>query len=324
MMRQPPTEDVDSSDRGRRPWLHQMVWAEVAAELRSLRARGFAELLTEDSVRFCAARTLVEAGVDVAELRVEAPHPVLKGSRIDLLIGRGQPAALIEFKYPREPNPANAAWTMTLGEVLKDFYRLATYPGPVGRVFVYVESDHLRRYMTRAAVRHGIGLHGDTVTLRSAEIARLPATASGIIGRELATHQVTAQRIALLPVDDTLRIAVYQVEPANRLADVRGVIAAEPALTSRVTRDGARREILDAIRAVLVRSGGDTFTPAEIVTEMARRGTGYAESTIRTMITAHLCRNAPDNAAVTYDDLERVDRGRYRPAAAVGQGSTAR
>jgi hypothetical protein len=45
---------------------------------------------------------------------------------------------------------------------------------------------------------------------------------------------------------------------------------------------------------------------------MTLRRTGYAESTIRTMITAHLCWNAPDNAGTTYDDLERVDRGRYR------------
>jgi hypothetical protein len=45
---------------------------------------------------------------------------------------------------------------------------------------------------------------------------------------------------------------------------------------------------------------------------MTLRGTGYAGSTIRTMITAHLCWNAPDNAGTTYDDLERIDRGRYR------------
>jgi hypothetical protein len=79
-----------------------------------------------------------------------------------------------------------------------------------------------------------------------------------------------------------------------------------------LVRDGARREILEAIHAVLIRSGGDTFTPAEIVAEMTRRRTGYAESTIRTMITGHLCWNAPDNAGTTYDDLERIDRGRYR------------
>jgi len=81
---------------------------------------------------------------------------------------------------------------------------------------------------------------------------------------------------------------------------------------TRAPREGARREILDAIRVVLTRSGRDTFTPVEIVTEMTRRGSGYAESTIRTMITGHLCWNAPDNAGTTYEDLERIDRCRYR------------
>ena len=42
---------------------------------------------------------------------------------------------------------------------------------------------------------------------------------------------------------------------------------------------------------------------------MARRGSGYPASTIRTMVTAHMCHNAPDNAVTTYDDLERVERG---------------
>ena len=78
------------------------------------------------------------------------------------------------------------------------------------------------------------------------------------------------------------------------------------------TRDGVRREILEAICALLARSSGDTFTPAQVVAEMAHRGTGYAESTIRTMVTSHMCCNAPDNAATTYDDLERANRGVYR------------
>lgn len=105
---------------------------------------------------------------------------------------------------------------------------------------------------------------------------------------------------------------IYHVSPLDQRVDDRDVIATEQPPLSRPARDGARREILDAIRAVLTRSGPDTLTPAEIVTEMTRRNTGYAESTIRTMITGHLCRNAPDNAATTYDDLERVSHGRYR------------
>ncbi|MGM1064819.1 DUF7669 domain-containing protein [Saccharothrix sp. Mg75] len=62
---------------------------------------------------------------------------------------------------------------------------------------------------------------------------------------------------------------------------------------------------------MLTRSGASTFTLAEVVAEMARRGTGYAEGTLRTMVTSHLCHNATDHA--TYDDLERVHRGIYRP-----------
>lgn len=45
---------------------------------------------------------------------------------------------------------------------------------------------------------------------------------------------------------------------------------------------------------------------------MRQRGTGYAESTIRTMVTGHMCANAPENAGTTYDDLERIERGVYR------------
>lgn len=296
--------DEDSSGSGIRPWLAPVVWAQVVAELRGHRERGFGALLTNDAVRFCVARALADAGVDASWLRVEVPHPVLKGARVNLAVGGDRPLAVIELQYPREPNPANAAWTMTLGEVLKDFYRLAAYPGVADRVFVYVETDHLRRYMLGVTARHGVNLDVDTVHLRPAEIAALPTTATGIIGPQLVGHSVTAQRFAVLPIDDTLRLAVYHVNP---LAQPES----RPALAL-ATRDGARREILDAVRAVLTRSGGETFAPTEIIAEMTRRGTGYAESTIRTMITAHLCRNAPDNAATTYDDLERTDRGRYR------------
>lgn len=77
-------------------------------------------------------------------------------------------------------------------------------------------------------------------------------------------------------------------------------------------RTGVRQEILEAAQAVLTRSGGMTFTVPEIIAEMARRRTSYAESIIRMMITGHLCRNAPDNAGTTYDDFERVGRGTYR------------
>lgn len=53
----------------------------------------------------------------------------------------------------------------------------------------------------------------DQVVLRPADAARLPTTASQIIGTELAAHHVQARRTSLLNVDDGLRLAVCQVDP---------------------------------------------------------------------------------------------------------------
>lgn len=300
------------------------VWEAVAAELRAHRHNGLGPLLTEDTVRFASARALVDAGVAPAALRAEWPHPALRGSRIDLVVD-DHPPVVIEFKFPREPNEKNAAWTMALGEVLKDFYRLAAFPGVAKRLFVYVETARLRRYMTGAARRYGMTIEGERISLRPADTAKLPTTAAQIIGAELAAHHVQAWRDVLIEVDGELRMAVYEVDPlgappgpasASLAADdasgdpMPGLV--QPHAMSAGSREGVRQEILMAIHALLTRSGGATFTPAQVLSEMKDRGTRYADTTIRTMVTGHMCRNAPDNAARTYDDLERVDRGLYR------------
>jgi hypothetical protein len=75
---------------------------------------------------------------------------------------------------------------------------------------------------------------------------------------------------------------------------------------------GAREEILDALPSVRARVGSDVFSPADVVAEMLRRGSSYSESTIRTHVTARMCREAPVNHGVVYADLERVARGQYR------------
>ncbi|HEX7303810.1 DUF7669 domain-containing protein [Lentzea sp.] len=298
------------------PWLSGAVWASVAAELRGHLETGLRRVLTEDVVRFATAKALVAAGVDAAEARFEAPHPALKGARVDLAVGWPEPAALIELKFPREPHATNAPRTMVLGNLLKDFYRLAACSGEVDRIFVYVENDVLRRYAAGTARRHGLRLDTDTVTLAPAAIAGLPATALQSIGTDLARHHVTASRLAVIPIDDELRLDVYLVDPLTHTPEpVRTPSPRTPSPRTpspRMPRNGARQEILDAARAVLTRSGATTFTLAEVLTEMARRDTRYKEQTIRTMVTSHLCRNAPDHAATTYDDFERVGRGVYR------------
>lgn len=197
-------------------WTTVAIWQAVASELRVHRSRGLGALLTEDTVRFAAIRAIVEAGGAAADLRVEAAHPSVKGARIDLTAGGNPPTVVIEFKYPREPREKNAAWTMVRGEVLKDFYRLAAYPGDVDRLFVYAESSRLRRYMTRATTKDGLDIHSPTVTILPSQAARLPSTALQIIGTELSASHVTAHRLAEVGVDDDLKLLVFRVDGLER------------------------------------------------------------------------------------------------------------
>jgi hypothetical protein len=81
--------------------------------------------------------------------------------------------------------------------------------------------------------------------------------------------------------------------------------------TSRLA-DSARKEILVAAHRLASRSSDGSFTLMEILTELRRTGTQYTESTIRTHVTSRMCADSPDHHGTTYDDLERMDRGRYR------------
>lgn len=301
------------------PWRAATVWEAVAAELRGYHRAGLARLLTEDVVRFATARALVAAGADPAGLRVEWPHPALSGARVDLVAGGEPPAVLLEFKFPREPSAANGPRTMLLGQVLKDLYRLAAYPGDADRLFVYLQTDGLRAYMAGAARKYHLDLDRDRVELAPADVATLPPTATQIIGPELAAHTVSAERIALVTIDELLRLAVYAVDPiapARRPAPAATEARAAPADDHRQAEahTNARREILAAVHAILTRTGGDTVTLTDILGEMARRNTRYAESTIRTMVTSHMCVNARYRTESSHSDLHRVDRATYRLA----------
>ncbi|HEX8864169.1 MAG TPA: hypothetical protein VF821_00805, partial [Lentzea sp.] len=122
--------------------------------------------------------------------------------------------------------------------------------------------------------------------------------------------------------------------PYSEVVDSRGhtrsfrhlsiVVAGAPRLASQVVEDvsaaevpreaggKAREQVLAAARFLASRSPDGTFTPAEVVAEVRRRGGRLADSTVRTHVVSVMCVNAPDNHAITFADLERVDRGRYR------------
>ena len=82
----------------------------------------------------------------------------------------------------------------------------------------------------------------------------------------------------------------------------------------------ARDDILAALPKICARSIDGTFTPQDVIDELARRGSSYAPATIRTHIVSRMCANAPDNHGTVYDDLERVAEGRYRMVRRSGPG----
>jgi hypothetical protein len=74
----------------------------------------------------------------------------------------------------------------------------------------------------------------------------------------------------------------------------------------------ARDDVLRAARELAANSADGSFTVDEVVELARRHGSTAKESTIRTHVTSRMCADAPDNHAVTYPDLVRIDRGRYR------------
>ena len=73
-----------------------------------------------------------------------------------------------------------------------------------------------------------------------------------------------------------------------------------------------RDEILAVARKLSRDRPDGTFTAQEIVTAMRERGTRHLDTTIRRHVATQMCRNAVGDSAGKYNDLERVERGRFR------------
>src|SRR6266496_6290847 len=71
--------------------------------------------------------TLIEHGVSAGDLMVEYQPVELVGGKLDLVVDPPD-GAVIEFKYPRDSRTGFSPDTMTLGELLRDFRRVASVP----------------------------------------------------------------------------------------------------------------------------------------------------------------------------------------------------
>ena len=73
-----------------------------------------------------------------------------------------------------------------------------------------------------------------------------------------------------------------------------------------------REEIMISVKQIIEAKGVNEFSIIEVIRHMNNNGTHFRESTIRTHITSRLCKNAPDNHMVTYNDFERIEKGLYK------------
>ncbi|MGN6243871.1 MAG: DUF7669 domain-containing protein [Motilibacteraceae bacterium] len=328
------------------------VWSTTAARMAAHRAAGRTHLLTEDVLRFEAVQALGECGVPAGRLAIEVSDRSLLRGKLDLVLD--PPAGtVVEFKFPRDSVTSSSADTMTLGEMLRDFFRVAGTDAQ-DRWVVQLVNERLGGYLRSAHARAGLGWVDSAdarLELSPAAVQALPQTARTAVGPVALAGGVSATCMLAEPVGDKLVLLAYQVDPllpepatgngdtfppaepdppAGRAAVQQaavGVAAAVPAVGGDAasggsgevgTRDGARREILAAARALTARTGRPEFTVLEVVEEMRRRGTGYAPTTIRTMMTAHLRANADGAGTAGYSDLARVGRGTYRLTAPLG------
>ena len=103
--------------------------------------------LSEDGFRYLVFDKFRKAGVDVARIAPEYPHPSesykSKRAKIDAVIrdANGAPETAIEFKCIREPG----ALTADAGQLLGDFARLRDFPN-VHRFVVYLTDGEMFRY----------------------------------------------------------------------------------------------------------------------------------------------------------------------------------
>lgn len=299
---------------------------DVADQLGAHRRAGRSHLLTEDTVRMCTILALEHASITPDRLRIEVPVPVLAGGKIDLAVD-GLTGVVIELKYPRGSRTGISPDTMTAGELLRDFLRVALVDAN-DRWVIQVIDQRLKRYLTNFAARHGFTWAFDTGNQMAVErdvLAGLPKTSLDAIGS--IPWRLPVRGICVLgqEVDDGLTLFAYRVAaPAQHVvgesltartgevAPLTTGLLPQSAVAPVRAVGGARAEILHAIRSITTRSGRAEVTIQDVLNELRRTGSRYAESTISTMMSSHLCAQAQGPGVDPFTDLDRVGRGIYR------------
>lgn len=314
---------MTGSSRPEPDW--EQVWVDVARRLAEHRAAGRALLLTEDSVRWFTVQALEATGVSPDRLAVEVPASPLAGGKLDLTVD-GVTGTVIELKYPRGSRTGISPDTMTLGELIRDFLRVAAVDAE-DRWVVQVLQPELRRYLNRREALSWPSAVGQQLVLTRSVLEGLPKTARDAIGSLPWPLPLTATCAVAHPVDVDLALFAFRVAAPETWCVPAPLSAMEPTVAppeagvaapvASRARGGARAEILTAINELVTRSGRAEVSILQVVDELRRQGSRYAESTVRTMMASHMCAQVHGPNIGSYDDLDRVGRGEYRLRAPV-------
>lgn len=299
------------------------VWETTAAGLKRHADAGRGHLLTEDTLRLCLIESLDQHGVAAGRLAAEVITQVLPGAKLDLAVD-GPNGTVIELKYPRDSRTGISPDTMTLGELVRDFCRVGLLTARerwVGQVI----NTRLADYLVRVGAKYQLGWvfePGETMLLNRAALAALPRTALTAIGERPWRLPIQATCVVRASVTETLTLFAYRVEaPGADTLPQPLVEALEPIAVGQardVTRPcveapkGARAAILAAIDELIASGDRGTVTPREVIAHLKTSGAPFAASTIRTMMSSHMCVGAQGPGVGSYDDLERLRRGEYR------------
>jgi hypothetical protein len=196
-----------------RPLDYADVWQAVAGRMDGLFRSGFGHLSTEDLLRWQTVEELTERGVVPAELSFEVDIVDHQG-RLDLVVGRDDGTA-VEFKFPRDRRAsAAAADTMTLGELLRDVYRLASISGYGQRWAVMLLNYRLCQHLARRTDCRWTFESGSWIEFGPEGFALLPRTASGSLDA-WRDATVTAECVVAEHLDGH-RLVAYRVTGPNQ------------------------------------------------------------------------------------------------------------
>lgn len=197
---------VERDERSEMDWPD--LWQALSSALDVHAQAGRSHLLTEDALRFALILALEDRGISPEEMYLEVMEPRVNG-KLDLVIGDPMRVAF-ELKFPRDSRTGISPDTMTLGELLKDFYRLARVDAD-DRWVVQLLNDRLCRFLARRAEVPWAFQTGDRMELPIGLPERLPTTAKKCLPSWATAMTVGATCVAAHHANG-LALLVYRIE----------------------------------------------------------------------------------------------------------------